>query len=76
MGGGVEDGIKEIDKINGRICKQILGILRFAAYGVTELKMGRDSRRGGDEHIGEIFAKDFTDEQGRFIKSVLRLANK
>jgi hypothetical protein len=26
--------------------KQILGILRFAANGVAELKLGRDSRRG------------------------------
>jgi hypothetical protein len=45
-GWGVEEGMKEIDKIHGRICKKILGILRSAANGVTELKLGRDRRRG------------------------------
>jgi hypothetical protein len=34
---GVEEGWKEIDKIHGRMCKKVLGIWRFAAYGVTEL---------------------------------------
>jgi hypothetical protein len=42
---GVEGGWKEIDKIHGRI-KKILGIPRFAANGVAELELGRDSRRG------------------------------
>jgi hypothetical protein len=45
-GGGVEEGMKEIDKIHGRICKKNLGNSEIAANGVTELKLGRDSRRG------------------------------
>jgi hypothetical protein len=43
---GIEEGWKQIDKIHGRMCKKILGIPRFAANGVTELELGRDSRRG------------------------------
>jgi hypothetical protein len=43
---GVEEGWKEIYKIHGRMCKKILGIPRFAANGVAELELGRDSRRG------------------------------
>jgi hypothetical protein len=32
--------------IHRRLCKKILGILRFAANRVAELELGRDSRRG------------------------------
>jgi hypothetical protein len=42
---GIEEGWKQIDKIHGRMCKKILGIPRFTANGVTELELGRDSRR-------------------------------
>jgi hypothetical protein len=41
------------------------------------LELGRDSRSGKvDEYIGEILAEEFSDGQGWFNKSVLRLANK
>jgi hypothetical protein len=43
---GLDEGWKEIDIIHGRLCKKILGISGFAANGVTELELGRDSRRG------------------------------
>jgi hypothetical protein len=43
---GLDEGWKEIDIINGRLCKKILGIPRFAANGVAEIELGRDSRRG------------------------------
>jgi hypothetical protein len=42
---GLDEGWKEFDKIHGRSCKKILGIPRFAANGVAELELGRDSRR-------------------------------
>jgi hypothetical protein len=43
---GLDEGWKEIDLIHGRDCKKILGIPRFAANGVAEVELGRDSRRG------------------------------
>jgi hypothetical protein len=43
---GLDEGWKETDIINGRLCKKILGRPRFAANGVAELELGRDSRRG------------------------------
>jgi hypothetical protein len=43
---GLDEGWKEIDIIHGGLCKKILGITRFAANGVAEIELGRDSRRG------------------------------
>jgi hypothetical protein len=43
---GLDEGWKETDIIHGRLCKKILGILRFAANGVAEIELERDSRRG------------------------------
>jgi hypothetical protein len=43
---GLDEGWKETDIIHGRLCKKILRIPRFAANGVAELELGRDSRRG------------------------------
>jgi hypothetical protein len=43
---GVETGWKETDKIRRRVCKEILGIPRFAANVVVELELGIDSTRG------------------------------
>jgi hypothetical protein len=43
---GLWEGWKEISIIQGRFCKKILRIPRFAANGVAELELGRDSRRG------------------------------
>jgi hypothetical protein len=34
-----------MDVIHGRLCKKILGMIRFAANGVAELGLGRDIRR-------------------------------
>lgn len=31
--------------IHMRFCKKILGILRYTVNGVTEVELGRDSRR-------------------------------
>jgi hypothetical protein len=42
----LDEGWKETDIIHGRFCKKILGIPRFAANGIAELQLGRDSRRG------------------------------
>jgi hypothetical protein len=42
---GIEERWKEVGKIHGRMCKKVLGIPRFAANGVAELELGRDSRR-------------------------------
>jgi hypothetical protein len=42
----LDEGWKEIDIIHRRLCKKILGVPRFAANRVAELKLGRDSRRG------------------------------
>jgi hypothetical protein len=52
--GGVEEGWKRTDKIHGRLCKKILGILRFVAIGVVEFELGRDSRR---EKVISTFVK-------------------
>jgi hypothetical protein len=42
---GLDEGWKEIDIIHSRLCKKILGIPRYAANGVAEIELGRDSRR-------------------------------
>jgi hypothetical protein len=42
---GLDAGLKEIDIIHGRLCKKILGIPRFAANGIAEMELGKDSRR-------------------------------
>jgi hypothetical protein len=43
---GLEERWKGTDVIQGRICKKVLRIPRFAANGAVELELGRDSRRG------------------------------
>jgi hypothetical protein len=43
---GLDEGWKEIYIIHGRLCKKFLGIPRFAANGVAQLELGRDSRTG------------------------------
>jgi hypothetical protein len=43
---GLDEEWKETDIIHGRLCKKILGIPRFAANGVAEIQLARDSRRG------------------------------
>jgi hypothetical protein len=43
---GVYDAWKKIDKIHGRFCKKILGVLRCAANGAAEIEKGKDSRKG------------------------------
>jgi hypothetical protein len=43
---GLVEGWKKIDIIYGRLSKKILGIPKFAANGVAEFELGRDSRRG------------------------------
>jgi hypothetical protein len=68
---GLDEGWKEIDIIHGRLCKKILGISRFAANGVAEVELGKDSRRGKVLSCCEILAKNSTDEQGRTSKGVL-----
>jgi hypothetical protein len=42
----LDEGWKEIDIIHGILCKKILRVPGFAANGVAELELGRDSRRG------------------------------
>jgi hypothetical protein len=67
---GLDEGWKETDIIHGRLCKKILGIPRFAANGVAELELGRDSRAQGIVSCYEILAKNSTDGQGRTSKCV------
>jgi hypothetical protein len=43
---GLDEGLKEIDKIHSRFCRIILGVPRFAANNVAELELCRDSTRG------------------------------
>jgi hypothetical protein len=40
-----EEGWKETDKVQGRMCKKILGIPICAANVAAELELGRDNRR-------------------------------
>jgi hypothetical protein len=42
---GIKGGIKGTDLFQGRFRNKILRIPRYAANGVAELEMGRDSRR-------------------------------
>jgi hypothetical protein len=68
---GLDEGWKEIDIINSTLCKKILWIPRFAANGVAEIELGRDSRRGKVLSCLEILAKNSSDGQGRTSKGVL-----
>jgi hypothetical protein len=43
---GLDEAWKEVDRIHGRFCKKILGLPRCVANGMTEMELGRDSRRG------------------------------
>jgi hypothetical protein len=44
---GLDEAWKEVDRIHGRFCKKTVGLTRrSAANGMTEMELGRDSRRG------------------------------
>jgi hypothetical protein len=55
--------VNRLIKSMGEYAKKLV-IPRFAANGVAELECGRDNRMEGNEYVGEILAKDFTDGQG------------
>jgi hypothetical protein len=42
----LDEAWKEVDRIQERFCKKILGLSRCAANDVAEMELGGDSRRG------------------------------
>jgi hypothetical protein len=43
---GLNEALKEADKVHSRFCKKLIGIPNCAANGFAEMELGRESRRG------------------------------
>jgi hypothetical protein len=43
---GLDEAFKEVDRIHGQFCGEILGLPRCVANGMAEMELGRNSRRG------------------------------
>jgi hypothetical protein len=63
---GLESGWKEINRMQGRLCKKLLRMTRFTANGVLKLEMGRCIVFGC-----VIMVQNFTGGKGRIGKRVL-----
>lgn len=76
MAGG-DEGWNKVDKIHGKLYQKKLGNPKFCSKWRSWTRVGKSQQEGqGTEFVGETFAKDFIDGQGRISMEVLRLTNK